>query len=87
MSKAFKVEDLFPKNFKAFERMKKSRGIGFAEIGMKVEVYGRPGIIVGNYKANLSVCFDGNDFADNCHPRWAIQYFDKDGDLIKAFCE
>ena len=82
----FKVQDLFTKNIEGFNRMKMLRGIEFAQLGMKVEGNGKPGVIVGhNSSLNLDVCLDGQYWASNCHPWWRMKYFDNKGDLIKEY--
>lgn len=44
-----------------FNRMKEHRNIPFTYMGMKVEIDGKQGIIMGsNYSFNLDVCFDKN---------------------------
>jgi len=83
----FKIEDLFTPHIEEFERMKKSRGIEFAYLGMRVEMNGKKGTIVGYYGMNLLICLDGNWWGDNCHPWWKMKYFDNDGNLIKEFTE
>lgn len=81
----FHVKDLFTPHINEFERMKKHRGIEFAYLGMRVEIDGKKGIIVGYYGMNLLVCLDGNWWGDNCHPWWRVRYFDNDGNLVKEF--
>ncbi|WP_459503051.1 MFS transporter [Bacillus sp. C1] len=66
-----------------FERMRNKRKILFAYIGMKVQILGRMGTIIGNCKSNLLVVFDGNAEIYNCDPRFEIAYFDKNGRIIK----
>lgn len=83
----FHVKDLFTQNISDFERMKKHRGIEFAYLGMKVEMSGKKGVIVGYYGMNLLICLDGNWWGDNCHPWWRMKYFDNEGNLIKEFTE
>jgi hypothetical protein len=62
------------------------RGIEFAYCGMRVEVAGKPGVIIGhNSSANLDVLFDGWDALSNCHPWWKMKYFDKEGNLIADY--
>jgi hypothetical protein len=78
------------KEKKFIEDMKRCRGIDWIRIGMKVEVAGRSGIIIGmNSSANLDVVFwDGTDhpkITSNCHPTWKIKYFDAKGNIIKEF--
>lgn len=72
--------------------MIQSRGIEFANIGMRVEIDGKIGTIKGfNIRANLDVVFDSNlkstNKPRNCHPTWNIKYFDKDGNVIAHFIE
>jgi hypothetical protein len=82
----FLVKDLFTENIESFERMKKLRGIEFAFLGMKVEVNGKKGVIVGNnHSLNLDVCFEGRCWKENCHPYWRIKYFDNYGNIVKEF--
>lgn len=44
------------------------------EIGQRVLVDGRPGMIVGFNGAYLRVLFDGWSHVVNCHPRWRVIY-------------
>lgn len=64
----------------AFLRTKKYRGVPCAEIGMKVQINGRTGYIVGaNDSCNFDVAFADGIF--NCHPNHNIIYFG-DGDIV-----
>lgn len=85
----FKPSDLFPKQDiyfnETWEQIKKYRYIPFIELGMKVEVDGTPGVIVGYHGLNLLVCLQGYTFGSNCHPHYKVKYFDKEGNLIKEF--
>jgi hypothetical protein len=72
--------------------VKKHRGLKFAKRGMRVEhTYngktqtGR--ITSGNSSGNLNILFEGKKKPENCHPRWAMKYFDKDGNVIAEFPE
>jgi len=72
--------------------VKKQRGLHFIEKGMKVELaYGntkKAGVVKGgNAMGNIDVLFDGEKRAENCHPEWAMKYFDKDGNIIKEYGE
>jgi hypothetical protein len=72
----------------AFRENAQYRGIPFAYCGMRVEVAGKPGIIVGhNSSANLDVLFDGWDRPSNCHPWWRVKYFDRAGELIVEYTD
>jgi len=83
----FKVCDLFG-NSEMFERVISNRGIPFAYMGMRIEVDGQTGTIVGsNHSGNLNVCFDGKWWADNCHPWYKTRYFDRKGNIIKDYYE
>lgn len=69
-----------------FARCAAYRGVPFARVGMRVEVGGKPGMIVGhNSSANFNVLFDGEDVPLNCHPNWMIAYFDEEGREIARF--
>ncbi|MFF2532210.1 hypothetical protein ACFVS2_25205 [Brevibacillus sp. NPDC058079] len=74
-------------NKEEFERMCKYRNIPFAYQGMKVEVDGRMGTIVGNYGMNLLVWFEEYTRGQNCHPWWKTIYYDEKGSVIKDYCE
>lgn len=70
--------------------VKKQRGLSFIEKGMRVELaYGaikKQGIIKGgNSSGNIDVLFDGEKIVSNCHPTWAMKYFDKQGNLIAQY--
>jgi len=72
----------------AFRENAKYRGIPFAHCGMRVEVTGKPGTIIGhNSSANLDVLFDGENRSANCHPWWRIKYFDRAGKLIVEYTD
>lgn len=70
----------------AFMRMAERRGIGFARVGMTVEVDGEQGVIVGhNDSCNLNVLMlsgPRKGAISNCHPGWKIRYFDDSGEPI-----
>lgn len=84
---SFKVSDLFGDE-ERFDRMKEMRGIEFAYQGMRIEVAGKSGVIVGsNSSLNLDIVFDGTYWTNNCHPWWKTKYFDEYGRLIKEFIE
>jgi hypothetical protein len=69
-----------------FERMKQYRDIPYAYQGMKIEVCGKPGTIVGaNSSANLDVVFDGQWHENNCHPHYETVYFDRRGNIVADF--
>jgi hypothetical protein len=72
--------------------VKNQRGLSFVRIGMKVELNysGKTikGVITGgNSSGNLNVRFEGEKHSDNCHPTWAIKYFDDDGKVIAEYGE
>jgi len=72
--------------------VKKQRGLHFIEIGMQVEhAYGtkkKQGVIKGgNSSGNIDVLFDGEKRPCNCHPTWAMKYFDNDGNVIAEYGE
>lgn len=81
----FRISDLFG-DAEQFNDMKIARGIEFAYQGMRIEVDGKPGVIVGaNYSQNLDVCLDGEYCTSNCHPFWRVKYFDRDGSVIAEY--
>ena len=85
-NKESRRESIDPSRIKDFLRVIKNRGIDFAEIGMQVDCDGKKGRIVGaNMSAGLDVLFDGQKHKSNCHPRWRMKYFSKDGELLKAY--
>ena len=72
--------------------VKEQRGLHFIKKGMRVELaYGttkKNGVIKGgNSSGNIDVLFDGAKRTENCHPTWAIKYFDKDGNVIAEYGE
>ncbi len=75
-------------DLKLFHRVIEHRNIPFAEIGMKVSVDGKIGKIIGaNSSMNLDVNFIGDGTRSNCHPTWAMKYFDKEGNIIAEYGE
>lgn len=64
------------------------RDMPFLKREMKVRLLhdGRFGKITsGCDGANLNIRFDGEKRSFNCHPKWKMQYFDKEGNLIKEY--
>lgn len=77
------IEHLFG-NEEQFKRVCANRGIPFAYMGMKIEVAGKKGTIVGaNDSCNLQVVMDGEWAARNCHPWWETRYFDEEGTVVE----
>lgn len=59
------------------------RGLPPIKKGMRCEVDGKQGIVVGgNSSANLNVIFDGQKSAMNCHPYWRMKIFNDDGSVV-----
>lgn len=74
------------------DHVKNQRGLDFIEKGMKVELaYGttkKSGVVMGGNKSgNIDLLFDGEKKPQNCHPTWAMKYFDKDGNVIAQYEE
>jgi hypothetical protein len=72
------------------QKMKRCRGIDFVKIGMRVEVDGEPGTIVGsNDSANLDVKFSNRlkfpAAKYNCHPFYRTRYFDTAGNVVADY--
>jgi hypothetical protein len=72
--------------------VKNQRGLSFIEKGMRVELaYGstkKQGMIKGgNSQGNIDVLFDGEKKAVNCHPTWAMKYFDESGEVVAEYSE
>lgn len=79
------IDEIDERVLEQFNRVKKYRGIDFAEIGMKIKVDNKIGKIVGaNNHANLNVDF-GDGIHYNCHPNWKTTYYDKNNNIIKEF--
>jgi hypothetical protein len=50
--------------------------------GMRCEVDGKPGVVVGgNSACNLNVKFEGWKNVSNCHPYWRMKIFNEDGSI------
>ncbi|HGH7180721.1 MFS transporter [Bacillus luti] len=69
----------------AFKKMQNFRNLHFAYMGMRVNVAGMWGTIVGNWKTNLFVLFDGEIEKHNCHPFWEIAYYDDEGNVVRSY--
>ncbi len=61
------------------------RRIPFAKRGMRVEVQGRKGTIVGNCKNDLFIVLDDNPHKFRFNSHWGIVYFNDDGESIKDY--
>ena len=72
--------------------VKEHRGLPFVKVGMKVE-HSYSGktkigkITGGNFSGNIQVKFNGDNYSQNCHPNWAMKYFDDDGKVLAEFSE
>ncbi len=73
----------------AFRRTAEYRGLPFAHVGMRVEVEGQPGVIVGsNDSANFDVLFMAGPHKGqkgNCHPHYQMKYFGENGEVLADF--
>ncbi|EEL61485.1 hypothetical protein COD78_15550 [Bacillus cereus] len=69
----------------AFKKMQNFRNLHFAYMGMRVNVADMWGTIVGNWKTNLFVLFDGEIEKHNCHPYWEIAYYDDEGNVVRNY--
>lgn len=79
------LEDWFgPKEH--FERVREYRRISFAVQGMRIDVDGQLGYIVGgNCHSNLDVLMDGTTYVQNCHPHWETTYYNLDGTVAAEY--
>ena len=76
----------------SLQYIRERRGLPFVKRGMRVEIAYKDkvkrGVITGaNCSGNLNIRMDGHKHSSNCHPRWAIKYFDKEGNVIAEFPE
>ena len=62
------------------EYVKKHYGVT-AQLGMRVIVNGRPGVIAKDCGQYIGVVFDGDtpDVISRCHPTWRVEYLDSTG--------
>ena len=70
--------------------VKKQRGLTFVKKGMKVETtyLKRFGVIKsGNSSGNLNILFEGDKKPQNCHPTWAMKYYDENDNVIAEYGE
>jgi len=70
--------------------VKEQRGLTFVKKGMKVEntYLKKVGIIKsGNSSGNLNVLFEGDKKPQNCHPTWAMKYYDENDKVIAEYGE
>lgn len=66
-----------------FRKVAEYRGLPKVECGMRIEVEGREGFIVGhNSSSNFDVYFTKEKYVGNCHPLDEMKYFNKDGSLL-----
>ncbi|MBK9218548.1 MAG: hypothetical protein IPL70_09070 [Uliginosibacterium sp.] len=70
--------------------VRNQRGLDFVKRGMRVELsYGyvkKQGCVKsGNCSGNLNILFDGEKKSVNCHPKWAMTYFDQSGNIIAKY--
>jgi hypothetical protein len=79
-----------PQTTDGIRRTAEYRGVPFVRAGMRVQVDGDWGVIVGhNDSANWDVLFDDDSRYKgqvlNCHPMWEIAYYDNSGEIIRDF--
>lgn len=72
--------------------VKEQRGLKFVKKGMKViHTYGNKNLVgrikSGNSSGNLNILFDGEKKPRNCHPTWALKYYDENDNLIVEYGE
>lgn len=70
--------------------VKNQRGLSFIKKGMKVEntYLKKTGIVKGgNSSGNIDVLFEGDKKPQNCHPTWAMKYFNEKGEVIAEYGE
>lgn len=78
-----------PKAIEAFQQVANYRGIPFAKIGMRVEVDGEKGLIMGhNSSANFNILFLDGCFKNrvlNCQPNWKMKFYDaKENEILSG---
>jgi hypothetical protein len=76
----------------SLDYVKENRQIPFVKRGMKVEhtYNGKTQIgkvVSGNMSGNIQVKFEGDDYSKNCHPNWAMKYFDEDDNVLAEWGE
>ena len=75
----------------SLDYVRKHRGLPFVKLGMKVELNfsgkTKKGVITGANNGNLNIKMDGHKHSSNCHPCWAIKYFDDKGNVLAEFPE
>ena len=70
----------------SLKNVKEKHTMPFLKRGMRVEVNGKMGVVTsGNHSLNINVRYDGNNYSQNCHPKWETRYFDKDGVVIADY--
>ncbi len=75
-------------NPETFASVREQRNMPFVHQGMRLEVDGKMGTVVGaNSSSNWSVVFDGTYHEEYCHPWWKTRYFDADGNVIADYRE
>lgn len=68
------------------ERVKKFRDIDFVYLGMRIQVDGKYGVVVGaNNHNNLDIVFDGTVTKSNVHPHWETVYYNSNNEVIKSY--
>lgn len=70
-----------PKAEASLDYLRTGRGMAWVRLGMRVEIDGKPGVIVGGDDC-LVVRFDGEKSENRAHPFWNTRYFDHDGKLL-----
>ena len=81
-----KLSDYFG-NRDEWERLKEYRDIPFAYMGMRVEINGEEGYIIGssNSGCRMDVYFPEKETGFSCHPYSNIKYFDKYNNLVAEY--
>lgn len=73
----------------SFEYLKTSpmRNMPWIKRGMRVMIYGKPGLVTAGAGGYVRVRFDGEKRSVPCHPHSAAVYYNEDGSVLKDYKE
>ncbi len=66
------------------EYLRRTRNMPWLKRGMRCDMDGKPGTVTGA-GTYLHIRFDGQRHSVNCHPTWAMTFYDASGKVVADY--